>query len=121
MAINFVTVTGLSRAYPAEYEAQLNGRPMRILLDMGATLKLLGDAHSTERAAILSQQSDIVAAAALRLIDMRMEQPSEDHATVMISALDLDEGSAHHRRRRAPSASFTAAAPRSAPPAATAV
>jgi hypothetical protein len=121
MATNFVTVTGLSRATPAEYEAQWNGRPLRISLDMGATLKLLGDTDSSERAAVLSRQSDFVAAAAQRLLDMRMEKPSDDHATVMISALDLDpEASAHHRRRASP-ASLTAAGSRSAPPATRAV
>jgi hypothetical protein len=122
MATNFVTVTGLSRATPAEYEAQWNGRSLRISLDMGATLKLLGDTDSSERAAVLSQQSDFVAAAAQRLLDMRMEKPSDDHATVMISALDLDpEASAHHRRRRASPASLTAVGSRSAPPATRAV
>jgi hypothetical protein len=120
MAINFVTITGLSRATPAEYEAQWNGRPLRIVLDMGATLKLLGDVDSAERADVLSQQSDFVAAAAQRLLDMRMEKPSKDHATVMISALDLDpEASTHHRRRRAPPSSITAAGPGSTPPATT--
>jgi len=114
MATNFVTITGLSRATPAEYVAQWNGRPLRILLDMGATLKLLGDVDSAERADVLSQQSDFVAAAAQRLLDMRTEKPADDDAVVMISALDLDpDASAHHRQRRVPPPSLTAAGPRS--------
>jgi hypothetical protein len=120
MTTNYVTITGLSRATPAEYQAQWNGRPLRISLDMGATMKLLGDADSSDRAAVLSRQSDFVATAAQRLLDMRMEKPSDDHATVMISALDLDsEASAHHRRRASPAS--LAGGRRSTPPATRAV
>jgi len=75
MATNFVTVIGLSRATPAEYEAQWNGLPLRIILDTGATLKLLGDAPSAEKAAILSMKANVVARAAQRLIDKRIEKP----------------------------------------------
>jgi len=122
MATNFVTITGLVRATPAEYEAQWHGTPLRISLDMGATLKLLGDADSSERAAILSQQSDFVAEAAQRLLDMRIEKPSDFNATVMISALDLDpEGSSYHRRRRASRPAVTPDGPTSTSPAAEAV
>jgi hypothetical protein len=92
MAETFVTVTGLIRATPAEYEAQWNGRPLRIILDTGATLKLLGDAPSSEKATVLSMKGDIVARAAERLIDMRIEQPRSDKAVVTVSALDLEPG-----------------------------
>lgn len=90
MTSNFVTVTGLRRATPAEYQAQWNGRPLRIKLDMGATLRLMGRTDSLDRGYILSGKSELVAGVAQRLIDMRLEKPDNDDAIVMISALDLD-------------------------------
>jgi hypothetical protein len=120
-ASNFLTITGLSRATRAEYIAQWNGHPLRIKLDMAATLKLLGDADSCERAEVLSAQADLVAEVARRLIDLRIEKPSGDHAIVMISALDLDPTSAHHRVRHSAAHAVTAAMPRSIQPAAKAV
>ena len=86
---NFVMVLGLCRVTPAEYEAQWNGVPLRIALDMGATLKLLGEAHDGQAADVLSAKAEIVARTAQRLIDMRLEKPSIDEALVTISALDL--------------------------------
>ena len=90
---NFVKVTGLRRASPAVYDAQWNGRPLRIALDTAATLRLMGNSDMEHKADILSNKSEVVAAVAQQLIDMRLEKPNDDHATIMISALDLDSSS----------------------------
>ena len=95
---NLVTIIGLSRATPAEYEAQWCGRPLRIVLDMSATLALLGSAHSSEKVEILGLKAEIVAKAAQRLIDLRIEKPQEFFGIVAISALDLDEGASKPAR-----------------------
>lgn len=91
MTTNFVVATGLCRLTPAEYEAQWNGRPLRIMLDTAATLKLMGTCGSEEKAEILTAKAGLVAGVAQRLIDLRLEKPDEQGATVMISALDLEK------------------------------
>lgn len=67
MPTNYVKVTGLSRVTPAEHEAQWNGRPLRIMLETGATLRLMGKCDSEHRSDILSEKSDIVGNIAQRL------------------------------------------------------
>jgi hypothetical protein len=97
---NQVTVIGLSRVEPAEYDAQWNGRPLRIVLDLSATLRLLGDARDFERADVLSLKSELVAQAAQQLIDAGIEKPSTEAAKVLISAIDLDVGASKSPLRR---------------------
>lgn len=90
MTTDYMKVIGLSRVAPAEYLAQWNGRPIRIMLDTGATLRLMEKPGSDNRSDILSEKADLVGSVAQRLIEMRLEKPSGDNAVVMISALDLD-------------------------------
>jgi hypothetical protein len=91
MPRNFVMVTGLCRTMPAEYLGQWNGRPLRIRLDTGATLRLMGDGQSADKAEILANKTDLIARVAQRLIDMRIEKPTHEGAEIIISALDVEE------------------------------
>jgi hypothetical protein len=85
-----VTVKQFINRIPPAYQAEWNGHPLIIALDSSAILKLGTADPDGDPIAILRSNQVSIAAAAQRLIAMRVVTPSPDGLTVTLSALDLN-------------------------------